>query len=104
MLALYFLSGKFGLSLAYFNASASPIWPPTGLALAIVLLGGYRYGLPIFVGAFLVNITTQGSVLTSAAIAIGNTLEALLGAWLVQKFVGSSRIFHRPRRSVPPWE
>ena len=95
-LAIYFAAGKFGLSLAFFNASASPIWPPTGLALAVVLLWGYRFGFAIFAGAFLVNITTQGSVATSLAIGCGNSLEALLGAWLVGRFVDRRNIFDKP--------
>lgn len=98
VLAVYFLSGKFGLSLAFMNASASPIWPPTGIALAVILLWGSRFALPIFVGAFLVNITTQGSVGTSLAIAAGNTLEALVGAWLVGHFGGGPNSFGTPRR------
>src|SRR5690348_211893 len=67
LLAVYVLAGKFGLSLAFRNASASPIWPPAGIALAALLLGGYRFGWAIFAGAFLVNITTQGSLSTSLA-------------------------------------
>ena len=95
--AIYFLAGKFGLSLAYLNASASPIWPPTGIALAVLLLAGYRFGAGVFIGAFLVNLTTQGSVVTSLAIASGNTLEALIGAWLVAQLVGTAKIFDKPR-------
>ncbi|HWX22727.1 MAG TPA: MASE1 domain-containing protein [Candidatus Binatia bacterium] len=93
--ALYFLSGKFGLSLAFLNASASPVWPPTGLALAALLLSRYRLWPAVFVGAFLVNLTTQGSAATSLAIAAGNSLEALLGAWLVQRFAGGPRAFDK---------
>ena len=90
-LALYFVAGKFGLSLAYLNASASPVWPPTGIALAALLLWGYRLWPAIYLGAFLVNLTTQGTVLTSLAIATGNTLEAVLGAFLVHRFADGPR-------------
>ena len=96
--AIYVLAGKFGLSLAFRNASASPIWPPTGIALGVTLLWGYRFGWGIFVGAFLVNITTQGSLGTSLAIGSGNTLEALIGAWLVARFLDRRGIFDKPRR------
>ncbi len=96
-LAVYVLAGKFGLSWAFRNASASPIWPPTGIALAAVLLGGYRFGFAIFFAAFLVNITTQGSLITSLAIGGGNTLEALVGAWLITRFSQSGRYFSTPR-------
>src|SRR5262249_55721184 len=50
-----------------------------------------------FVGAFLVNITTAGNIFTSIGIATGNTLEALCGAWLVNKFSGGVRVFDRPQ-------
>src|SRR5213593_1117867 len=92
---VYFLFGKLGLSLAFVNASASAVWPPTGLALAALLLWGYRLWPGIFLGAFLVNITTQGSTATSLGIAVGNTLEALLAAGLVQRFANGLRAFDR---------
>jgi integral membrane sensor domain MASE1 len=40
--AIYFLAAKLGLSLAFLNASVSPVWPPTGVAIAVVLWLGYR--------------------------------------------------------------
>src|SRR5881396_2869499 len=80
--AVYFVSGKFGLSLAFVHASATAVWPPTGLSLAAVLLVGYRVWPGIFAGAFLVNLSTAGTVATSLGIALGNTLEALAGGWL----------------------
>jgi integral membrane sensor domain MASE1 len=49
---------------------------------------GYRAWPAIFIGAFLVNVTTAGNVATSLAIGTGNTLEALVGAWLVNRFAG----------------
>ncbi len=85
---VYFVAGKLGLQLAFAYPSATPVWPPTGLALAALLILGYRVWPAIFVGAFLVNITTAGSVATSLGIATGNTLEALVGAYLVNRFAG----------------
>ena len=58
----YFVAGKLGLILAFLHVSASPVWPPTGLALAALLLFGIRFWPAIFLGAFLVNLTTAGSV------------------------------------------
>src|SRR5438093_11204300 len=94
---VYFLAGKFGLSLAFVHASASAVWPPTGIALAATLLLGYRVWPALFLGAFLVNVTTAGSVWTSLGIAGGNTLEGLLGAFLVQRFANGRRVFDRAR-------
>ena len=95
LLLLYFLAGKLGLSFALVNASASAVWPPAGLALAACLLAGPQAALVIFVGAFLVNVTTAGTVATSLVIAAGNALEALLGAALITRFAGGPRAFER---------
>src|SRR5213596_1778802 len=94
---IYFVAGKLGLMLASLHASASPVWPPAGIALAASLLLGYRAWPAIFIGAFLANVTTAGNVATSFAIATGNTLEALAGAWLVNRFAGGTNVFDRPQ-------
>src|SRR6266536_2375508 len=94
---IYFIAGKLGLMLASLHASASPVWPPAGIALAALLLLGYRAWPAIFIGAFLVNVTTAGNVATSCAIATGNTLETLAGTWLVNRFAGSTNVFDRPQ-------
>src|SRR5438094_1730951 len=93
----YFIAGKLGLMLASLNASASPVWPPAGIALAAVLLLGYRVWPAILIGAFLVNVTTAGNSATSFAIATGNTLEAVAGAWLVNRFGDGKNVFDRPQ-------
>lgn len=92
----YFVAGKLGLTLAFLNPSASPVWPPSGIALAALLLAGYRVWPAIFLGAFLVNITTGGSVATTLGIATGNTLEAVLGAYLVNRYANGRKVFDRP--------
>src|SRR4030095_2238891 len=94
---IYLIAGKLGLMLASLHASASPVWPPAGIALAGSLLLGYRAWPGIFIGAFLVNVTTAGNVATSLAVASGNTLEALVGAWLVNRFAGGTNVFDRPQ-------
>src|SRR5437899_1041987 len=97
---VYFIAGKFGLLLASLHASASPVWPPAGIALAALLLLGYRAWPAIFVGAFLVNVTTVGNVATSLAVASGNTLEAFCGAWLINRLAGGTTVFDRPQGVV----
>src|SRR5437667_443056 len=94
---VYSIAGKLGLMLASLHASASPVWPPAGIALAALLVFGYRVWPAIFVGAFLVNVTTAGNVATSLAVASGNTLEAVCGAWLVNRFAGGTTVFDRPQ-------
>ena len=94
---VYVLGGKLGLLFASVHASATAVWPPTGIALAALLLLGRRAWPAVAVGAFVVNVTTAGSVATSLGIALGNTLEALLGARLVERWAGGLRAFDRPR-------
>src|SRR2546426_3146781 len=92
---VYFAAGKLGVRLAFEHASATAVWPPTGIALAAMLLYGYRVWPAIFVGAYLVNATTVGSVWTSLGIAAGNTLEGLLGVWLVRRWASGRDVFAR---------
>jgi signal transduction histidine kinase/CheY-like chemotaxis protein len=94
---IYLIAGKLSLHLAFLNASASPVWPPAGIALAALIVLGFRVWPAIFLGAFLVNLTTAGNILTSLGIASGNTLETLCGAWLVSRFGGGARVFDRPQ-------
>ncbi len=86
--ALYFAAGCLGLSLATMHANVSLIWPPTGLALAALLLFGYHLWPGLALGAFLVNAATPVPLATAAGIAAGNTLEALAGAYLLRRVVG----------------
>jgi diguanylate cyclase (GGDEF)-like protein len=91
----YLITGRLGLSLAFVHPSSTAVWPPTGIALAAFLFLGYRVWPGVFVGAFLANLTTAGSVLASLGIATGNTLEALLGAYLVMRFANGKNAFER---------
>ena len=92
---LYFVAGKLGLQLAYVHASATAVWPCTGIAIAALLVFGYRVWPGILIGAFVVNLTTAGSVETSIVLAIGNTLEGLAGCYLVSRFAGGKEAFAR---------
>lgn len=93
--AAYFLVGKLGLMLAVVHPSATAVWAPTGITLAALLSLGYQVWPGIFVGAFLVNATTAGSIATSLGIATGNTLEGLVGAYLVSRFANGRMAFDR---------
>ena len=96
---VYFVAAKLGLRLAFVNPSATAVWPPTGIALAAFLIVGARAWPAIFVGAFLANVTTAGSIATSTGIALGNTLEGWLGAALVGRFAAGRQAFSRPRNA-----
>jgi len=95
--ATYVVAGKIGLALAFVNPSATAVWPPTGIALAAVLIFGPRVWPGIFLGAFLMNETTAGTLTASLVIAAGNTLEALLGGYLVNRFAGGRSAFTHGR-------
>lgn len=94
LLVVYFAAGKFGLAnFATIHPSAAAVWLPTGIALAALLLGGLRLTPAVFAGAFLVNVTTSGWIGSSVGVALGNTLEAVLGATLVVRFAGGCAAF-----------
>ncbi len=92
---IYFAAAKLGLSLAFVNASATAVWPPTGIAIAALLLLGYRVWPGIFLGALVANLTTSGSEPASLMIAIGNTLEGLCAAYLINRFAHGRQTFNR---------
>jgi diguanylate cyclase (GGDEF)-like protein/PAS domain S-box-containing protein len=76
-LTLTFLAG---------NGVISTIWPPSGLGLAMVLIGGPRYAASIFLGTFLLNILVTGNpFIMSAGLAAAPSMEALLGSWLLTR-------------------
>lgn len=116
----YYVAARLGLVLAFQKTNASPVWPPSGIAFAFVLLRGYRVWPGILIGAFLANVavfianraivlpsilvfffspvsflqwcaTTEipSIIAVSFVIGIGNTLEALFGAFLLHRFVSS---------------
>ena len=82
---LYALLAKISLVYATVGDSITLVWLPSGLALAALLLGGKKYWPGIFVGACVASIMAGNSVLASASIATGNTLEPLLGIWLLSR-------------------
>jgi integral membrane sensor domain MASE1 len=92
---VYIVAGKLSLRLASVHPSATSVWPPTGIAIVTLLTLGTRFWPAIFAGAFLVNLTTAGSALTSLGIAAGNTLEALLASYLVTRFANGRLAFEK---------
>ncbi|MDI1279758.1 MASE1 domain-containing protein [Methylobacter sp.] len=96
--AAYFVTGKLGTFLAIPPGYATAIWPPSGIALAGILIYGYRAWPGILLGSFLVNLSatlingspseTLTSVVTTLAIGGGASLQAVVGAYLVRRFAG----------------
>ena len=96
----YFVAAVLGLTFASVNPSATAIWPPTGITLAACLILGVEVWPAILVGAFLANLTVQGTVATSLLIGVGNTLEGVIGAVLVNRFAHGRMFFLQPRDIV----
>jgi signal transduction histidine kinase/CheY-like chemotaxis protein/integral membrane sensor domain MASE1 len=91
----YAMTAHASLLLAFAHTNATPVWPPSGIAFAALLVMGYRAWPAIFAGALIANLSTfygngvalQGStLLASLLIACGNTLEGLSGAWMVRRY------------------
>lgn len=87
LVALYVGTAKLGLSLHAVGGFATAVWPPTGLALVALVLGGYRLWPGIALGAYLVNVWAGAPLLVAAGMALGNTFEALLGAAFLRHVV-----------------
>src|SRR5262249_17220902 len=98
--ACYFVLAKAGLTLASIYSSVVSIWPAAGFALAAVLLRGLRVWPAVFAAAFFVGPPTDiadasvaDSILPSLGIAAGNTLEAVVGGYLVNAWSQGGRTF-----------
>jgi diguanylate cyclase (GGDEF)-like protein len=95
LLVVYTAAGKLGLRLGIVNPSASPVWAPTGIAIAAFVLGGAWCWPAVFAGAFLYNLTTAGTVATSLGVATGNTLEGFVAGVLVRRWANGAHAFDR---------
>jgi len=88
----YFVSAKLSLLLAIPPGYATAVWPPSGLAVAAILLAGNRIWPGVWLGAALANLTVSTSGVAAMLIGTGNALEALVAAALIQRFLG---VLHR---------
>ncbi|MFY9342011.1 MAG: MASE1 domain-containing protein [Planctomycetota bacterium] len=99
LLALaYYLAGKIGLLMAIPPGVATPVWPPSGIALAAILLLGTRAWPGIWLGSFALNAilllgisppATAASLLVAAGIASGSAIQPILGGWLLRRTIGN---------------
>jgi integral membrane sensor domain MASE1 len=95
--AAYTVAGKLGLDLAHETRSVTAIWAPTGIALAAILLGGFRLWPGVALGALLANLDTGVPAVTVLGITCGNTLEAVAGAYLLRRVAGFKPSLRRVR-------
>lgn len=80
----YFIVAKLGLSLTVVANNVTLIWPPSGLALFALLVFGFRFWPWVFLGALLTNLTTGIPAQAALMIALGNSLEAMSGFYLLR--------------------
>src|SRR5260370_3040143 len=98
---LYLAAGKLGLSVPFTSGNVSPVWPASGVALASVLLWGYEVWPGVALAAVLVNFLSPIPALPCIGIALGNTSSALLGAYLLPRFIHDRPSFDRLRDVLP---
>jgi PAS domain S-box-containing protein len=96
---LYVAAARLGLALALQAPQVSAVWPPTGLALVALLRFGPRAIPGIFLGALFANATAAEPLLVAAGIAIGNTLEAIVGTAILRRLGFEYRVA-RPRDAL----
>ncbi|HWR65164.1 MAG TPA: MASE1 domain-containing protein [Bellilinea sp.] len=83
---IYRLGVVIGLSMAYVQSNTSPVWPPTGIAIAALLLFGWQLWPAITLGVLLGSLLTGAPLTLAIGMAIGNTLEALAVVFLLRRF------------------
>jgi len=82
---VYFVGAELGLSLASLHKNVTPVWPPTGIAIAALLVFGRRVWPGVFLGALAANLLTHLPIGSTIGIATGNTLEAVVACSLLQR-------------------
>ena len=103
----YYASGRLGLLLAIPPGYATAVWPASGIALAAVMLGGGRLAVGVALGSFLVNVATSfdaaepvSSTMVSVTIAFGAAAQAMLGALLIERYVGYRNVLTQDLAAV----
>ena len=82
---VYFAGAELGLSVASVHENVTPVWPPTGIAIASLLIFGRRVWPGVFLGALVANLLTHLPIGSAIGIATGNTLEAVVAYSLLQR-------------------
>ena len=94
--ASYIGLAEFALWLPAINPAATPLWPPTGFALALVLLRGYRIWPAILVGSVSPYLMAGRSLLELGCVGIGTLLAAFAGTWLISRWSNGHQTFGTP--------
>ena len=84
---IYHLAARLGLMMAYVQANTSPVWPPTGIGLAALLIFGYYLWPGISSGVLLGSLFTGAPINLAVGMALGNTLEALVAVYCLKQII-----------------
>jgi signal transduction histidine kinase/integral membrane sensor domain MASE1/ActR/RegA family two-component response regulator len=84
----YAITARLGFLLAFQAEQVTTVWAPTGIAIAGLLLWGRRLWPAVWLGAFIANAGTSAPLWTAAAIATGNTLEAVIAVSFLRRSRG----------------
>ncbi len=99
LIAAYIISGLLGLWLGYVHPATSLVWPPAGIALAAFLVQGYRVWPAVLVSAIVVYAASVGPVAAVIPMSLGNTVEGLLAAYLINRYAGGRHALQTPQNS-----
>ncbi len=97
---IYFIVARLGLSLATISINVSPVWPATGLAFGMLLLEGVDYWPSIFLGAFSINLLMGGHLVAALFIALGNSVQSIVGFYILKYFFYQNRKFGSHYRTM----
>jgi PAS domain S-box-containing protein len=99
---VYFVIARVGFNFAP-GKQITAIWPAAGVSLASILLFGYRMWPGILLGSFLSKLSVEAPPLTGFLIAVSNTVEPLIGAWLLNRYAGAGHYLERIRGVLCLW-
>ncbi|MBU1424834.1 MAG: diguanylate cyclase [Gammaproteobacteria bacterium] len=97
LVVAYLVAAKVGLVFGTVSSSATIFWPPGGIALAALLLGGIRYLPSVFLAAGITAMMVGASPFFALGFTVGNTLETYIGFYLLRRFNHLDLSLSRPR-------
>jgi integral membrane sensor domain MASE1 len=95
----YYIAARLSLELSLVGHSVTPLWAPTGVAVAVMLAGGYRLWPVIALAAFAVNVPISPSPVAAAGIAVGNSVGPAVAVWLLRRLQFRAELA-RPRDAL----
>ncbi len=98
--AIYFGLAESALLLPAINPAATPLWPPTGFALALMLLRGYRIWPAILVASASCHLVVGRSLLELGSIEFGTLLASFAGVWLISRWSTGHETFSTPSSTL----